>query len=75
MAGKDGEGVGGEGSIRSDGRPSGNPQSSDNLEHDAEERDAEERLEEGLEETFPASDPVAVTDPSKPGRPAEPIPE
>ena len=29
----------------------------------------EQKLEEGLEETFPASDPVSVTVPSKPGRP------
>ena len=30
----------------------------------------DERLEEGLEETFPASDPVSVTTTTKPGRPA-----
>ena len=29
----------------------------------------EEELDEGLEETFPASDPVAVTSPSHPGGP------
>jgi hypothetical protein len=33
-----------------------------------EELDAE--LDEGLEETFPASDPVAVTGTTTPGRPA-----
>jgi len=27
----------------------------------------EKALEEGLEETFPASDPVAVTEPTRPG--------
>ena len=35
-----------------------------------EELDAE--LEEGLEETFPASDPVSVTSTTTPGRPAGP---
>lgn len=30
----------------------------------------ERELEEGLEETFPASDPVAVTEPARPGKPA-----
>jgi hypothetical protein len=29
----------------------------------------EEELEEGLEDSFPASDPVSVTVPTKPGRP------
>lgn len=29
----------------------------------------ERELEEGLEETFPASDPVAVTEPARPGKP------
>jgi hypothetical protein len=35
-----------------------------------EELDAE--LEQGLEETFPASDPVSVTSTTTPGRPAGP---
>jgi hypothetical protein len=61
--------------IRSDGRASANPQSGENLEKTEEKQDAEERLQEGLEETFPGSDPVSVTDPTKPGRPAEPLPE
>jgi hypothetical protein len=30
----------------------------------------EEELEEGLEDTFPASDPVSVTQPTIPGKPA-----
>ncbi|WP_082407555.1 hypothetical protein [Mesorhizobium sp. 1M-11] len=34
--------------------------------------DAEEELEEGLEDTFPASDPVAVTNTSISGAPAKP---
>lgn len=29
-----------------------------------------DELEEGLEDTFPASDPVSVTEPTVPGRPA-----
>ena len=29
----------------------------------------EDELDEGLEDTFPASDPVAVTQPSIPGKP------
>ena len=33
-------------------------------EHDAEKRRLERALEEGLEETFPASDPVNVTQPA-----------
>ncbi len=33
---------------------------------------AEQELEEGLEETFPASDPVAVTNTTHPGRPKKP---
>lgn len=39
-----------------------------------EERDKalrEEELDEGLEDTFPASDPVSVTEPTVPGRPAK----
>jgi hypothetical protein len=32
-------------------------------------KEDEEELEEGLEGTFPASDPVSVTVPSKPGKP------
>ena len=32
----------------------------------------EEELEEGLEDTFPASDPVSITSTSIPGRPAKP---
>ncbi|PLP57088.1 hypothetical protein CYK37_22910 [Mesorhizobium loti] len=36
------------------------------------EHDAEEELEEGLEDTFPASDPVAVTSTSISGAPARP---
>jgi len=30
----------------------------------------ERELEEGLEDTFPASDPVSVTEPEWPGRPS-----
>jgi hypothetical protein len=29
----------------------------------------EEELDEGVEDTFPASDPVSITVPSKPGKP------
>lgn len=65
----------GEPNIRNDGRPSGNPQSGESMNESGDENDAEQRLQEGLEETFPGSDPVAVTDPTKPGRPAEPIPD
>lgn len=32
----------------------------------------EEELEEGLEDTFPASDPVSITSTSIPGGPAKP---
>lgn len=31
--------------------------------------DQEEELDEGLEDSFPASDPVSVTTPTTPGRP------
>ncbi|TPL86472.1 hypothetical protein FJ941_07395 [Mesorhizobium sp. B2-3-13] len=36
------------------------------------EADAEDELEEGLEDTFPASDPVSITGSSIPGAPAKP---
>ncbi len=55
--------------IREDGRESNNPQSKGFPVREDENRDAEERLEEGLEESFPGSDPLAITNPSKPGRP------
>lgn len=35
------------------------------LEEEAERADLEEQLEEGLEGTFPASDPVSVTTPGR----------
>ena len=37
-------------------------------EEEAERADLEEQLQEGLEGTFPASDPVSVTTRLKPGR-------
>ena len=37
-------------------------------EEDAERADLEQQLQEGLEGTFPASDPVSVTTRLKPGR-------
>ncbi len=43
------------------------------LEHEQHhEGSAEEELEEGLEDTFPASDPVSITSTSIPGAPARP---
>jgi hypothetical protein len=33
---------------------------------------AEEELEEGLEDTFPASDPISITGTAIPGAPAKP---
>ncbi|PBB69861.1 hypothetical protein CK228_04380 [Mesorhizobium sp. WSM4312] len=43
------------------------------LEHERHrEADAEEELEEGLEDTFPASDPVSITSSAIPGAPAKP---
>ncbi|WP_214472053.1 hypothetical protein [Mesorhizobium sp. dw_380] len=43
------------------------------LEHERHrEANAEEELEEGLEDTFPASDPVSITSPAIPGAPAKP---
>jgi hypothetical protein len=32
-------------------------------------KEDEDELEEGLEDTFPASDPVSVTQPTRPGKP------
>jgi hypothetical protein len=32
-------------------------------------KEKEDELEEGLEDTFPASDPVSITVPSTPGKP------
>ena len=34
-----------------------------------ETRDKEEQLEEGLEDSFPASDPPSIVSPSKPAKP------
>ena len=43
------------------------------LEHEQHhEVSAEDELEEGLEDTFPASDPVSITATSIPGAPARP---
>ncbi|MEO5758148.1 MAG: hypothetical protein ABIQ51_14965 [Mesorhizobium sp.] len=43
------------------------------LEHERhQEVSAEEELEEGLEDTFPASDPVSITGTAIPGAPAKP---
>ncbi|MBB6413195.1 hypothetical protein [Mesorhizobium sangaii] len=43
------------------------------LEHEKHEgSSAEEDLEEGLEDTFPASDPVSITGTAIPGGPAKP---
>ena len=41
------------------------------LEHERHEVE-EEELEEGLEDTFPASDPVSITSSAIPGAPAKP---
>lgn len=41
----------------------------------AERRKSEEQLEEGLDDTFPASDPVSATRASRTGRPAPPSPD
>jgi hypothetical protein len=40
----------------------------------AEQRDLEEKLEEGLEESFPGSDPIAVCEPS-PHQPQNKMPK
>ncbi|KQZ97801.1 hypothetical protein ASD64_16480 [Mesorhizobium sp. Root157] len=42
------------------------------LEKERSEGIAEDELEEGLEDTFPASDPVSVTSSAIPGGPANP---
>ncbi|TIU69855.1 MAG: hypothetical protein E5W15_15655, partial [Mesorhizobium sp.] len=42
------------------------------LEHEKHREIEEEELEEGLEDTFPASDPVSITSTSIPGRPSKP---
>lgn len=38
-------------------------------ETEAEKRKREDKLEEGLDDSFPASDPVSVTQPGKPAGP------
>lgn len=43
------------------------PHAGPSLEEIKEKRDLEEALEEGLEETFPGSDPVNVTQPAPSG--------
>ena len=42
------------------------------LENERHREVEEEELEEGLEDTFPASDPVSITSTSIPGGPAKP---
>ncbi|TPN80614.1 hypothetical protein FJ987_01170 [Mesorhizobium sp. CU2] len=42
------------------------------LEHERHQEAEEEELEEGLEDTFPASDPVSITSSAIPGAPAKP---
>ena len=42
------------------------------LENERHREIEEEELEEGLEDTFPASDPVSITSTSIPGGPAKP---
>jgi hypothetical protein len=42
------------------------------LEHERHHEVEEEELEEGLEDTFPASDPVSITSTAIPGAPAKP---
>ncbi|PBC10095.1 hypothetical protein [Mesorhizobium sp. WSM3859] len=42
------------------------------LEHEKHREIEEEELEEGLEDTFPASDPVSITSTSIPGGPETP---
>ncbi|WP_315925291.1 hypothetical protein [Mesorhizobium sp. SP-1A] len=42
------------------------------LEQQRHAQDMEEELDEGLEDTFPASDPVSVTGTAIPGGPAKP---
>jgi hypothetical protein len=45
------------------------PASVRSYEKEKRRKENEEELDEGLEDTFPASDPVSVTVPSKPGKP------
>jgi hypothetical protein len=54
--------------IRKDKRQSSNAQVIQS-EKDAEQELLEEELETGLEDSFPASDPVSVTSTSIPGKP------
>ena len=42
------------------------------LEEERRSEDMQEELEEGLEDTFPASDPVSITSTSIPGAPSKP---
>lgn len=52
-----------------DGRRDEDVRSPQGLNESRDKDAAEEELEEGLEESFPASDPPAVTNPSRPGVP------
>jgi hypothetical protein len=54
--------------LKSDKRHEPKKQDKRRSEEDAERADLEEQLQEGLEGTFPASDPVSVTTRLKPGR-------
>lgn len=49
----------------------GDPYAADPSDHLSKE-ELDRELDEGLKETFPASDPVAVTQTNRPGRPAGP---
>jgi hypothetical protein len=56
--------------IRTDDRKSSNPQSKD-FPAPKDEDLLEEELETGLEDSFPASDPVSVTSSTKAGGPKD----
>ncbi|PTE09977.1 hypothetical protein [Mesorhizobium helmanticense] len=53
-------------------RPAGKSSAVRSLEQERNREVAEEELEEGLEDTFPASDPVSITGTSISGAPARP---
>ncbi|PBC04411.1 hypothetical protein [Mesorhizobium sp. WSM3860] len=59
-------------SSKSAPKPSKKTSAVRSLEHQRHHEIEEEELEEGLEDTFPASDPVSITGTAIPGAPATP---
>lgn len=58
--------------VKTDNKTRSKTSAVKSLEHERQVQDHTEELEEGLEDTFPASDPVSVTSSAIPGGPKKP---